>query len=310
MSTKNDYYDLLGVTKTSSAQEIKNAYRKKALEWHPDRHQGADKEEAEKKFKEINESYQVLSDPNKKAAYDNYGHDAFAPGGMGGRGGGNPFSAQGGPASGWAGGSPFTYTWSSSGGPFGSAQGKSPFGNTDFGDPFDIFESFFGGGGSPFGGQQRQRQIPRYSVRLEFMEAVNGVEKEFDIEGKRRKIKIPAGVDEGTKINFGDFTLSVNVIPHEFFERNGDDIYISITIPYSMAVFGGTIKVPTIEDEVKLKVRPATGAGTMIRLRGKGAPNPHHKQRGDQYVKLNILVPEKLNRTQKRIIDDLKEEGL
>ena len=77
-----------------------------------------------------------------------------------------------------------------------------------------------------------------------------------------------------------------------------------------MAVFGGTIKVPTIEDEVKLKVRPATGAGTMIRLRGKGAPNPHHKQRGDQYVKLNILVPEKLNRTQKRIIDDLREEGL
>lgn len=298
MSSKNDYYDLLGVTKTSSGQEIKNAYRKKALEWHPDRHQGTDKEEAERKFKEINEAYQILSDPSKKSAYDNYGHDAFSPGGMGSRGGGNPFAGAGGQ------GSPFTYTWSSGGGQ------QNPFGNTDFGDPFDIFESFFGGGGNPFGGQQRQRQIPRYSVRLEFMDAVNGVEKEFDIEGKRRKIKIPAGVDEGTKINFGDFTLSVNVAPHEFFERDGDDIYINVTIPYSMAVLGGTIKVPTITDEVKIKIREGTGSGTMIRLKGKGSPNPHHKTKGDQYVKLNILVPEKPTRVQKRIIDDLKEEGL
>ena len=153
MSSKNDYYDLLGVTKTSSGQEIKNAYRKKALEWHPDRHQGGDKEEAERKFKEINEAYQILSDPSKKGAYDNYGHDAFSPGGMGSRGGGNPFAGGGQ-------GSPFTYTWSSGGGQ------QNPFGYTDFGDPFDIFESFFGGGGNPFGGQQRQKQIPRYSVRL------------------------------------------------------------------------------------------------------------------------------------------------
>ncbi len=293
MSTKNDYYDLLGVTKSSSAQEIKNAYRKKALEWHPDRHQGADKEEAEKKFKEINEAYQVLSDSNKKSAYDNYGHDAFAPGG--GARGGNPFAG--------GQGSPFTYTWTQNGG------GGNPFGNADFGDPFDIFESFFGGGGNPFGGQ-RAKQIPRYSIRLTFMEAVKGTDKEFVIEGKKRKIKIPAGVDEGTKINFGDFSLSVNVTPHEYFERDGDDIYINVTVPYSMAVLGGTIKVPTIDEEVKIKVREGTASGTMIRLRGKGAPNPHHKQRGDEYVKINILVPEKITRTQKRIIDDLKEEGL
>src|SRR3989339_1788775 len=296
MTTKNDFYDILGLSKSASSAEIKAAYRKKALEWHPDRHQGTDKEEAERKFKEINEAYQVLSDSSKKSAYDNYGHDAFSPGGMGSRGGGNPF-AGGGPF-GSAQGAPFTYTWSS-----GSS---SPFGNADFGDPFDIFESFFGGV-SPF---RQQREIPRYSVRLEFMEAVNGVEKEFDIEGKVRKIKIPAGVDEGTKINFGDFTLSVNVAPHKFFERNGDDIYINVTIPYSMAVFGGTIKVPTIEDEVKLKVRSGTGSGTMIRLKGKGVSNPHHGGKGDEYIKLNILVPEKLTKSQKRTIDDLREEGL
>jgi DnaJ-class molecular chaperone len=142
------------------------------------------------------------------------------------------------------------------------------------------------------------------------MEAVKGTDKEFVIEGKKRKIKIPAGVDEGTKINFGDFSLSVNVTPHEYFERDGDDIYINVTVPYSMAVLGGTIKVPTIDDEVKIKVREGTASGTMIRLKGQGAPNPHHKQKGDEYVKINILVPEKLTRTQKRIIDDLKEEGL
>lgn len=290
MSTKNDYYDILGVGKSANAQEIKTAYRKKALEWHPDRHQGTDKEEAEKKFKEINEAYQVLSDPQKKAAYDQYGHDAFSPGG-GFKGGGNPF------AGGFSQSGPFTYSWSSG--------GQSPFGNVDFGDPFDIFESFFGG--TPFG---QQRRVPRYSIKVDFMEAVKGVTKEVSIDGKKRKVKIPAGVDEGTKINFEDFTLSINVAPHEYFERDGDDIYINVTVPYSMVVLGGTIKVPTIDEEVKIKIREGTRSGTMIRLKGKGAPNPHHRQRGDEYVKINILVPEKLTRTQKRIIDELKNENL
>ncbi len=300
MSTKNDYYDILGVNKSANAQEIKTAYRKKALEWHPDRHQGSDKEEAEKKFKEINEAYQVLSDTSKRQAYDQFGHDAFAPGGgASGFRGGNPFGG------GFQQSGPFTYTWSSAGGqPFGSA--GSPFGNMDFGDPFDIFESFFGGG-SPF---RQQRQVPRYSVKLNFMEAVKGVTKEFDIEGKKRKIKIPAGVDEGTRINFGDFMLSVNVIPHEFFERDGQDIYVNVIIPYSMAVLGGTINVPTIDGEVKIKVREGTRSGTMIRLRGQGVVSTHSKQKGDQYVKINILVPEKLTRSQQRIIREMKEEGL
>ena len=106
------------------------------------------------------------------------------------------------------------------------------------------------------------------------------------------------------------FTLSVNVAPHEFFERDGDDIYINVTIPYSMAVMGGTIKVPTVEEEVKLKIREGAGSGTMIRLRGKGVTNLHHGGKGDQYVKLNIMVPEKLTRIQKRIIDELRDEGL
>lgn len=296
MATKSDYYDILGVSKNASAEEIKKAYRKQALEWHPDRHKD-DKEVAEKRFKEINEAYQVLSDSQKKAAYDQYGHDAFAPGGMGGPGGfgGSPF---GGPQSGRYG--PFTYTYTTSG-------GGSPFGSFDFGDPFDIFEQFFGG--SPFGARQR-RQVPRYGLELDFMEAINGVTKEVEIEGKQRTIKIPAGVDEGSRINFGDFMLSVNIKPHEVFERDGADIYVRLAIPYSLAVLGGSVEVPTVEGEVKIRIRPGTQSGTTVRLRGKGASQVRSRTRGDEYVRLNVVIPDKLSREQKRRVEEMDEVGL
>jgi DnaJ-class molecular chaperone len=291
MATKTDYYDILGVSKSASADEIKKAYRKQALEWHPDRHQD-DKEAAEKRFKEINEAYQVLSDPQKKAAFDQYGSAAFTPGG---NGGGNPF------AGGFGGqGGPFTYTYQTG--------GESPFGNVDFGDPFDIFESFFGGG-NPFGGQRRQ-QIPRYSIDLTFMEAVKGISKEVSINDKKRTIKIPAGIYEGARINFGDFTLSVSIKPDKLFERQDDDIYVSVAIPFSLAVLGGEISVPTIDGELKLKIRPGTQSATMMRLRERGVPHLHGRGKGDEYVRINVLIPEKLNHEQKRVIEEMKEEGL
>lgn len=300
MSTKTDYYDVLGIGKSASSEDIKKAYRKQALEWHPDRHQGSDKEAAEKRFKEINEAYQILSDREKKSAYDQFGHDAFTPGGAAR---GNPFAGGfGGQPGGQYG--PFTYTYSTSGG-----DGGNPFGNFDFGDPFDIFESFFGGGGNPFGVRQR-RTIPRYSIKIDFMEAVKGVEKTVNVEGGKRTIKIPEGIYEGARISFGDFTLSVNITPDTLFERNEDDIYVNVMIPYSLAAFGGEIEVPTIDGEVKIRVRPGTQPGTMVRLREKGVTHLHGRGKGDEYVKLNILVPEKLTREQKRIIDEMKEEGL
>jgi len=293
MAIKTDYYDILGVSKSASADEIKKAYRKQALEWHPDRHQD-DKEAAEKRFKEINEAYQVLSDPQKKAAFDQYGSAAFTPGG---NRGGNPF------AGGFGGqGSPFTYTYSTGG-------GESPFGNVDFGDPFDIFEQFFGGG-NPFGGGQRRQQIPRYSIDLTFMEAALGVSKEVSIGDKRRKIKIPAGIYEGARINFGDFTLSVNIKPDKIFERQDDDIYVSIAIPFSLAVLGGEIEVPTIDGDIKLKIRSGTQSGTMMRLRERGVTHLHGRGKGDEYVRLNIVIPEKLNREQRNIIEEIRREGL
>ncbi|MDP1710285.1 MAG: DnaJ domain-containing protein, partial [bacterium] len=262
MAAKTDYYDILGISKSASADDIKKAYRKQALEWHPDRHRG-DKEAAEKRFKEINEAYQVLSDTNKRSSYDQFG--SAGPQGFGGQG------------------SPFTYTYYT-GGDSSSAQGfggqGNPFGNMDFGDPFDIFESFFGGG-NPFGRAQT-RSIPRYSINLDFMEAVKGVSKEVGIGGKKRKIKIPAGIYEGARINFGDFTLSVNIKPDKLFERQDDDIYISVSIPFSLAVLGGEIKVPTIEDEIKIRIRPGTQSGIMMRLREKGVPHLHGRGKGDE----------------------------
>ena len=295
MAAKSDYYDILGVSKGASPEELKKAYRKQALEWHPDRHKDA----AEKRFKEINEAYQILSDSQKRSAYDQYGHEAFAPGGgfRGAQGfpGGGPFDqAQQGR---WG---PFTYTYTT------SSDGGSPFAGFDFGDPFDIFESFFGGA-SPFG---RARSIPRYSITIDFMEAVNGIEKEVSIEGKKRKIKIPAGVDEGSRINFGDFILSVNVRPHEIFERDGADIYVRVAIPYSLAILGGTIEVPTADSETKIRIRPGTASGAVIRLRGKGAPILRERGRGDEYVRLTVSIPEKLNGDQKRIVEELRKSGL
>src|SRR3989344_3334944 len=186
MATKKDYYEILGVSKNASADQLKKAYRNLARKHHPD----VDKSQgAETKFKEINEAYQVLSDTQKKSAYDQFGHAAFEPGGgFGGAGAGGPFGGQGGFR---------TYTWSTGGGDTGSDFGG-------FADPFDIFEAFFGGQ-SPFG---RQARLPRYVINLTFEEAVHGTQKDVEIEGspreagKRQKIKIPPGVDDGSEIRF------------------------------------------------------------------------------------------------------------
>ena len=278
----NDYYSTLGIAKSATADEIKKAYRKQALEWHPDKH-AANKETAERKFKEINEAYQVLSDPKKRETYDQVGHDAFK--GSGGRGspfaGGNPFGGNG------------SYSYS-----YNTANGQNPFGDVD---PFDIFAQFFGGG--------RQAK-PRYSFNVSFMEAMRGVEKIVEIEGKRRTIKIPPGVDTGSRIDFGDFSLSISVSRDANFERDGDDILVRAIIPFSMAPLGGEIKVKTVWGEVKLKIRAGTQGGTMLRLHGEGAPRVRGRGKGDQYVRITVETPKKLNRNQKRIIEEMREEGL
>lgn len=289
MTAKRDYYDILDVSKGASAEEIKKAYRKKALEFHPDRNKSAD---AEEKFKEVNEAYEVLSDSQKKKAYDQFGHAAFDSS----RGyTGSPFSGFGQGQTYKQG--PFTYTYTTSGAPF------ADFDFAGFSDPFEIFESFFGGA-SPF---RREPPKPRYGLTIDFMEAVKGAEKTVTIDGKHKKIKIPPGADDGTRIRFQDFDVTIDVKPHETFKRDGNDVYVDHQIPFTLAALGGTTQTPTLDGNLKLKIRPGTQPGALVRLRGEGVPHLQGRGRGDLYIRLLVKVPEKLTSQQKKLFQQLDE---
>lgn len=285
---KQDFYETLGVSKNASKDEIKSAYRKSALKFHPDKNKAPD---AEEKFKEINEAYEVLSNDEKKAAYDQYGHAAFDP--SSGGFGGHTYTQQNGP---------FNYTYTQSGG--------NPFSNADFdfggfSNPFDIFEQFFGGA---FNSQQRQRQgkrIETYKISLTFLEAANGAQKEVIIDGHKKNIKIPAGVDDGQKIRFSDFYLYVDVKPDKIFKRDGNDVYININIRLNQAIFGDTIEVPTLKDPLKVRVKPGTQPNTLIRLRGQGIKDVNGYGQGDLYIRLFVEIPTKLSSRQKDLFKQL-----
>lgn len=297
MATKRDYYEVLGVTKSASTEELKRAYRKLALEWHPDRNKSPG---ANEKFKEINEAYAVLSDPQKKQTYDQFGHAAFQPGMGGGAAGQGPFGGGGFRQQG-----PFSYYYSTGG------QQGSPFG-ADFIDPFEIFEQFFGGGFSP----RRQPRREAYEFAIDFMEAVKGTTKEVQIprgragEGSVRKtIKIPAGVDSGSRIRFDDFDVVLDVRPDRQYKREGNDLYIDEEITFAQAAMGAVVDVPTIDGPLKLRIQPGTQPGTMIRLRGKGIPNVRGSGRGDEYVRILVHVPTRLTRRQKELLwEFIREE--
>lgn len=281
MANTKDYYEVLGVSKTASQDEIKKAYRKLALQYHPDRNKT---KEGEAKFKEVTRAYEVLSNAEKRQQYDQFGHAAFEQGAAGGAGG--PFGGQYGP---------FTYTYSTNG------QGFDPSG---FADPFDIFEQFFGGG-SPFG--QRARR-PVYSVSITFDESVHGTEKTVTINGKKQKIKIPAGVDSGSRIRFDDYDIIMDVTSDPKFRREGYDIVTEQEISFPQAALGMDLNVDTINGAVKIRVPAGTQPGTLIRLSGRGVPRLRGGGAGDHYVKINVVVPKKLNSKQKELLEALQKE--
>lgn len=288
-----DFYEILGVSKTATDAEIKSAYRKQALKWHPDRNKSA---EATEKFKQINKAYEILSDEKKRQTYDQFGSEAFDRGTGGAPGGGYGYR-QG----------PFTYTYTNMGG-----EGGNPFEGVDFGgfsDPFEIFEQFFGGfgGSSPFG-RQRGRSRDVYQLQLTFEEAVKGVEKETVIKGQKKKIKVPAGVDTGTRVRFSDFDVQIQVKPHPYFRREGQDIYLEKEISYPLAVLGGTVEITTLSGSLKLKVKQGTKSGSMLRLKGEGVPYPNSSRKGDMYVVFRLHVPDKVSSKVRNLLSELEKE--
>ncbi|MBU4210273.1 DnaJ domain-containing protein [Patescibacteria group bacterium] len=284
---KKDFYEILGVSKNATKDEIKAAYRKLALKNHPDRNKESD---AEEKFKEINEAYEVLNNSEKKSAYDQFGHAAFE-GGRTGPFGGATHTSQNGPFN-------FTYT---------STSGDNSFGGSDFSfggfsNPFDIFEQFFGSAGA-----SRNPRLPTYKIQIDFLEAVNGVEKEVEIEGKKKKIKIPAGVDDGQRIKFSDFILYIDVLDNDTFKRDGNDVFITIPISFTQASLGENIEVPGLDgNKIKIKVKAGTQPNTLLRLRGKGIPYINNRARGDFYIRFIVKIPTRLTRQQKQMIKELE----
>jgi molecular chaperone DnaJ len=314
MPTNRDYYEILGIEKNASEADIKKAYRRLAREHHPDMVNESDKAAAEKRFKEINEAYQVLSDPQKRKMYDQFGH--AGPGYGGGRpgsgsAGGGPFGGFGGSGS-WG---PFTYTYTT----------NNNGGMNDF-DPFDIFEDFFGFRGFR-GRRPRKGKNLYYELHLEFKDAVFGLEKVINVESGKVKIKIPAGVRNGTEIRFsgkgmtgggdippGDLLLTIRLRLPEKFRRIGDHLGTVLEINMVEAALGTTLEVPVVDlkskdglGSAKLKIPSGTQSGTQFRLRNKGLPLLNRSGRGDIIAQVFVNIPKNLSSKQKKILKEYEE---
>lgn len=357
---ERDFYEVLGVPKNASAAEIKKAYRKLAVKYHPDKNPGD--AEAEDRFKELGHAYEVLSDEDKRAAYDRYGHQAFSGAGAGGFG---------------------------SGGGFGGFHDPMDLFSQVFGGAFGGgFEEFFGGGRRQRSGKQRGSDL-RYDLEIPLEEAASGVVKELEIEhncpcetcgtsgsrsgsgsqtcstcggrgvvarqagifiqqttcpdcrgtgesitdpcsdcggegriqkSSRIKIRIPAGVEDGTRLRSsgngdagvrggtpGDLYVFLHVKEHDVFERDGQDLYCRMPLPFSTAALGGELEVPTLDGSASIKIPPGTQGGTLFRVRGRGMPVLSSSQKGDLHVEIQVEVPTRLSSEQQEKLREFSE---
>ena len=310
-----DYYETLGVSKTATKDEIRSAFRKLARKYHPD--VAKDKKAAEEKFKEINEAYEVLSDPAKRQKYDQLGENWNQPGGF------QPPPQWGGagPGGGQPGGGFYRY-----GGGDGGVEFE--FNGTGFSD---FFEAFFGGGRgrSAFGGFGRQEtgaergSDVEADIMVPLEEVVHGAKRTVSLRraGSNKvetyQVKIPRGVHEGQRIRLagqgepgerggksGDLFLRVRLARHPEFTVEGSDLIHEVKIAPWQAVLGTEVTVPTLEGNVRLKIPPGTQSGQRFRLRERGLPNSSGK-RGDLYVEVQIAVPKKVSEKEKEIWSEL-----
>ncbi len=313
-----DYYQLLGVNKAASPDEVKKAYRKLAMKYHPDRNKG-DKE-AEERFKEINEAYAVLSDPEKRKQYDTFGQAGFR----------QRFSQE------------------------------DIFRGSDIGDVLrdmgmgDFFSRFFGGGmrggggfrtysggprpgaggfdfGGAFGGQAAPQMRGRdlvYELPITLEDVVHGGSKMVSYRrgGNLEKVsvKIPPGISSGKRLRLagkgepgpgaappGDLFIRVRVMDHERFRRKGDDLEVDLEVPFSQAALGGEQQVATLEGKsLSVKIPKGTQGGSKLRLRGQGLPRFGSSGRGDLLVLVRLTVPQRLSKRQRQLLDELAQEGL
>ena len=300
-----DYYKLLGVDKKATHEQIKSAFRKLAIKYHPDKNPG-DKE-AEEKFKRANEANEVLSDPEKRKKYDELGENWQAYD-QGARAGGNPFGGR-------AGGQTFQY----------EGGGNDPFAGAEFSD---FFEQFFGqGAGRSAGGRagaggrgEVKGRDYETNVDISLEEAYHGTSRVLQLENEKLRLSTKPGSSDGQSLRIkgkgqksagsgppGDLYVHIKVMPHPRFIRDGDNLRTTHTVELYDAVRGGETVVNTLSGQVKMKIAAGTQPGQTVRIKGKGMPvYGKPDQHGDLYVQLQVQIPQHLTDQQKAIFEQLK----
>lgn len=288
-----DYYSVLGVARNASEDDIKKAFRQKAKQYHPDAN--PDNPTAEARFKEVNEAHEVLSDEEKRAAYDRFGENWQH---YQGADGGNPYASGG---------------------------------DVHFTDVSDVFDSFFSGAGgrrgsggfSGFPGAQAPRagQHIEHDVRISLREAYEGTQRIVTKEGREIKVRIPRGAASGTKVRLageggagvnggaaGNLYLVVQVGEDSQFERIGDDLFVDVHVDAFTAMLGGEVEAPTLTRPLRMQIRPGTQAGQKLRLSGKGMPKLRGgDQHGDLFARVTITLPAQLDPEQRKLAEALRD---
>ena len=314
--SQKDLYNVLGVSKSSSADEIKKAYRKLAMQFHPDKNPGNKK--SEEKFKEISSAYDVLSDPEKKRNYDQFGSPD-----------GNPFAGAGAGAGGPFGG--FRHQRNGGAGSQGFS-GEDPFADI-FGDAFgDVFRGGGMGGAAGTGRQQRPRPPTRgsdlrYTLAIAFEEAATGAEKVIHFvrqsgakeESSKLSVTVPAGVRDGQRLKLtgegdrlsagtpGDLYVIIQVQPHVLFEREDADVVLEVPVTFTQAILGAEVEIPTLFGKAQIKIPLGTHTGQVLRLKGKGFPKMGTGTAGDMLVRILVDTPNKISAKEKEMLEELSK---